>query len=317
MNVQLRQSGEMAPQGARARSDGKTGRLQAVLAHGFTKTSEGGIAYLERPGPGPALVLLHGIGSNAGSFSPIFDVLPEEFRLIAWNAPGYRGSTPLDPPWPTAEDYAARLESFLHEIGVERCILLGHSLGTLIGAAHAARHPERVSRLVLAACAQGYGVPVGGSLPEGVAARITELKAQGPAGFAHARAPRLIHDPDRHAQAVARVEAAMAEVEPHGYAQAASMLASGDLSGTLARVTVPCGFIIGVEDRVTPEAQTLAAARAWERVHGTTAPIERIADAGHAVYIQAPAAFAAALRRLLEAPATGRDATALMGGSND
>ena len=42
-------------------------------------TSEG-IAYLERPGNGPVLVLLHGIGSNAASFTPLLAHLPATAR---------------------------------------------------------------------------------------------------------------------------------------------------------------------------------------------------------------------------------------------
>jgi pimeloyl-ACP methyl ester carboxylesterase len=77
------------------------------------------------------------------------------------------------------------------------------------------------------------------------------------------------------------------------------MLASGDLSGTLADIAVPTGFVIGSEDQVTPAAQTDAAAAAVARALGTAPPVETIARAGHAVYLQRPAAFAEALTRLI------------------
>ena len=38
---------------------------------GWTQKTAAGIDYLEREGEGEALVLLHGIGSQAGSFAPV------------------------------------------------------------------------------------------------------------------------------------------------------------------------------------------------------------------------------------------------------
>jgi pimeloyl-ACP methyl ester carboxylesterase len=263
--------------------------------------TRGGICYAERAGAGPAIVFLHGIGSNAGSFAQVFERVAQPYRLIAWNAPGYGGSAALVEDWPSAADYARALEIFLDDLGIASCILVGHSLGTLIAAAFAQTNPERVSHLVLAACAQGYGITDPAQMPAGVAKRITDLKSLGPDVFARTRAARLVHAPDAAPEVVARVEAAMAQVDPLGYAQAVRMLARGDLSATMAQVKTPCSFIIGAQDVVTPEAQTIAAARAWAEPRAMPT-ITRIAEAGHAVYIQQPDAFAAALQEAL-APA--------------
>lgn len=260
-----------------------------------------GIEWLERDGSGPAIVLLHGIGSNAGSFIPLQGFLPQSARLLAWNAPGYGASRALVPRWPSAKDYARVLLDWLDAAGLERVILVGHSLGTLIAAAFARAHPGRVAHLVLAASACGYGVAPGTALPEKVAARIADLAALGPRDFARTRAPRLVHDPDANPDLVRHVETAMAAVNPAGYAQAVHMLASGDLEETLRGVTVSTGFIIGAEDVVTPRAQTDRAARA----RGGDVPVHVIADAGHAVYLQQPAAFAVALSRIIATPETG------------
>lgn len=260
--------------------------------------TRGGISYVERAGDGPVVVFLHGIGSNAASFARLFDAMPPAYRLIAWNAPGYGGSTPLEADWPVAADYADALAEFLDALGITTCTLVGHSLGTLMGAAFAKAHPDRVSHLVLAACAQGYGVALGDPMPEGVAKRISDLQELGPKAFAATRAARLVHAPDTAPEVVARVEGAMAQVDPSGYAQAVRMLASGDLAACLTGLRTPCSFIIGAQDQVTPEAQTLRAAQAW--AGDQNAPgIIRISDAGHAVYVQQPDAFAAALAGIL------------------
>ncbi len=70
----------------------------------------GPIEFFERKGHSEIeVVLLHGIGSNALSFESLIKELPDSWRLIAWNAPGYGDSNPLKPDWPIAEDYALAL----------------------------------------------------------------------------------------------------------------------------------------------------------------------------------------------------------------
>ena len=70
-----------------------------------------GIHYLRRAGNGTTrtLVLLHGIGSNAGSFAALLAALPETIDAIAWDAPGYGQSEPLAITIPSPRDYADML----------------------------------------------------------------------------------------------------------------------------------------------------------------------------------------------------------------
>lgn len=259
----------------------------------FQTKRSGPIEYDERPGAGPVLVLLHGIGSNAGSFAPLLPELPADWRVIAWNAPGYRGSAPLEGARPVAADYARALANFLDRLDLGSVFLLGHSLGALMTASFARQAPERVRALMLASCALGHGRPPGGPLSEAASARLAELEARGAEAFAAARAARLLYDPQADPVALARVQTAMAEVRMPGYAQAVGMLASGDLCADLAGLKVPAAVVCGAQDVVTPpEANRRAHAALPLPVRGA---LTLLPDAGHAVYVQAPGAFAAAL----------------------
>lgn len=257
----------------------------------------GGFGWRERPGEAGAgalpLVCLHGIGSEARAFDALAGALHAGLRVIAWEAPGYGPSAPLPQDWPEPADYADALARLADGLGLERFWLLGHSLGTLIGAAFAARHPDRVAGLALVSCAQGMGVAPGSPLPARAQARIDDLERLGPAAFACARAPRLIHEPARHSELVAAVAAGMARVRLPGYAQAVRMLASGDLAGQAAALRVPSCVFVGAEDVVTPPAQSRAV---WDAL---PAPTRRhyaeLSDTGHAAPQQAPAALAAQL----------------------
>lgn len=266
----------------------------------IVEKSVGQLTYLEREGPGVPLVFLHGIGSNAMSFSDILRRLPDGLRAIAWNAPGYLESTPLKIEHPQAADYADALADMLDRLGVAEVVLIGHSLGTLIGAAFAAAYPARVKQLILAASACGYGVKPGEAMPAKVRARIDDLSLKGSTAFARERAPRLVFEPVLNPATVARVEHDMAQVNPNGYGQAVNVLATGDLEASLSRVATDTRFIIGINDRVTPEQQTLRAAAARASVDGRTPEVVRIDQAGHAVYQQKPDEFVEALMRMTQ-----------------
>src|SRR5262245_55768738 len=110
----------------------------------------GHIDVLDRRGWGEGgipLVLLHGIGSRSFSFSPLIEALDPARRAIAWDAPGYGASRPLDIAKPVVADYAAEVLELLDAMGISTVDLLGHSLGTLIAAHIAALAPARVRRL--------------------------------------------------------------------------------------------------------------------------------------------------------------------------
>ena len=110
-------------------------------------------------------MLLHGIGSNAGSFEPLINALPDTLDVIAWNAPGYGNSTPLTTAAPAPRDYARALAGLLDALGLRKIALAGHSLGALFAGSFAALYPERVAGLALLSPALGYRVPPDGVLP--------------------------------------------------------------------------------------------------------------------------------------------------------
>lgn len=271
---------------------------------GVALATSAGISFLRRSAAGAAVMFLHGIGSRGASFLPLIPHLHADLDLIFWNAPGYDASAPLAEEWPTEEAYATALLGLFDALGLDQVLLVGHSLGTLIAARFAMRHGDRLSGLVLSECAAGYGVRVGDTLPEKTQARIDALEELGGPEFARTRAARLVHDPKERPEAVAAVEAAMGAVTMPGYGQAVRMLSSGRLAESLAEVAVPTTFIWAEGDVVTPEAQTLAAIEARSSNGADEVDYHKIADAGHAVYLEQPAAFASVIAIALDAAET-------------
>lgn len=274
------------------------------MSPAITRSTSGGIATMSA-GPesekdaAPPLVLLHGIGSNARSFTALIEALASTRRVLAWDAPGYGGSLPLALDWPRADDYADTLADLLDRLAIGRIDLLGHSLGALVAGAFAARRPDRVRRLVLASPALGYGTRPGEDLAPPAAARLDAMIAEGPVAFAATRGPRLVYD--RSAKSlVDSVTKAMSEVRLPGYQHASRMLSCGDLLADARRLTMPALVIVGDHDEITPPGncrKVFDAATAATPTLGHA--FELIANAGHAVAQERPAAVAEAVARFL------------------
>ncbi|ATJ81071.1 alpha/beta fold hydrolase [Halomonas beimenensis] len=244
-------------------------------------------AYRES-GEGEAIVLLHGISSGAASWEPVAPRLAG-YRLLAWDAPGYGESQPLAAAEPTAADYAARLDAWLDALAVERCVLVGHSLGAMMASAYAARRPERLAGVVLADPALGYRDADEAKRDSVYRSRWTMLAEQGHDAYAAARAPRLLRE-GADAADIARVRDGMRRLHVEGFSQASWMLANDALEGYLPEgLPVPATVLCGDEDAITPPEASRALA---ERLG---LPYRDIPRAGHASYIDAPEAFAEAL----------------------
>ncbi len=82
-------------------------------------------------GSGPPLVLLHGIGSRRAVWDPVVGTLAREHRVIALDIPGF-GDSPPDGGEPTPAGFAARLERWFAEQGLERPHVAGNSMGGAI-----------------------------------------------------------------------------------------------------------------------------------------------------------------------------------------
>ena len=264
-------------------------RLARFPAQQFWLASQRAVSYREADsGDTDALplVLLHGIGSGAASWVQQFDALGETRRVIAWDAPGYGASTPVTPESPAAGDYATVLKEWLNALGIERCVLLGHSLGAIIAGAFAVAHPQRVAGLLLLSPAGGYGAASAEIRETKRDQRLAMLKELGPQGLAEKRSTNMLSAHARE-EAHAWVRWNMSRVMACGYAQATHLLANADLASDLVRYRGRINVAVGADDTITtPEACERIA-----RAAGTQ--LQVVPRAGHAGYIEAPAAYTA------------------------
>lgn len=101
-------------------------------------------------GEGPAIVLVHGLGGQLRNFSYLLDRLTPDHRVIVVDRPRSGYST-ADGSEPGIVDQAAIIARFIEKLGLEKPLLVGHSLGGAISLALALDRPHAVRGLALIA----------------------------------------------------------------------------------------------------------------------------------------------------------------------
>jgi len=122
-----------------------------LMTIGFTQrfVDVGGVSTrIIEAGDGEPLILLHGTGGHAEAYLRNLASLSRRYRVIAYDMVGHGFSDKPDYPY-TLDVYAVQLEGLLDALGFERAHLSGESLGGWVAAWFAARHPDRVGKLVL------------------------------------------------------------------------------------------------------------------------------------------------------------------------
>ena len=99
-------------------------------------------------GAGQPLLCIHGITANCRCWDTLADALTPEYQVMAMDLRG-RGQSDR-PSEGYALDYHLKdINCLLDDLGLERAVIMGHSLGAFIGLAFAAEYSNRVDRLIL------------------------------------------------------------------------------------------------------------------------------------------------------------------------
>jgi pimeloyl-ACP methyl ester carboxylesterase len=120
---------------------------------------EGVRLYYEVSGAGdaPPVLLTHGFGSSGLMWAPNVDALGFGRRVIAWDMRGHgRSDSPEDQADYSAAACVADMVGLLDEVGADRAVLCGLSLGGYLSLAFNLVHADRVAALVLCDTGPGY-----------------------------------------------------------------------------------------------------------------------------------------------------------------
>jgi pimeloyl-ACP methyl ester carboxylesterase len=257
-------------------------------------------------GQGRAVLFIHGLGGQTRNFPPaLIAGLADTFRVVVFDRPGSgHSSRPLTYPAGVRRQ-AATIAELIRRLGMERPLVVGHSLGGAVALALALDHPEVVGGLALIAPL----TQVQEAVPEpfrGMAVRSRWLRLllawtlAVPAAIRHGGdALGEVFGPDPIPGNYGTEGGGLLSLRPSSYYHASSdmVVVNDDLPGLVKRyptLTVPVGILFGTADRIldprTHGALTAAAIPGAE--------LEFVEAGGHMMPITAPARTAAFIERI-------------------
>ncbi|MGR2753119.1 alpha/beta hydrolase [Agromyces arachidis] len=122
---------------------------------------------------GTPMLAIHGITASHRAWHHVADALPAR-RIVAPDLRGRGRSADLPGPW-SLRDHADDQARLLDALGIDRALVVGHSMGAFVTVRFAAAHPDRVAGVVLV----DGGLPI--PHPEGLAPDEVAAAVLGPA----------------------------------------------------------------------------------------------------------------------------------------
>ena len=258
------------------------------------RSSDANIFY-EVLGKGPDLVLLHPFPVNHHIWDPIAERLANYYRVIRPDLRGH-GDSETGEGSATMAKHAGDVLKICEDIGVERAVFCGNSIGGYVMFELWRRQRERIRGMVLC------GTKAGADNAE---ARGNRLKAadtverEGPEPFIEGMLPKVLGESTRRNRLdmVERARNMMRKMTVTGIAAVQRGMAERpDSTPTLATIDVPTLVIVGEEDVATPRAEAEIIARG---IRGSRLAV--VPGAGHYVPLERSEEVHGLLREFLQA----------------
>jgi len=242
----------------------------------------------------PVLVFLHGIGGGKQGFASQLAYFAQAgWRALAWDMPGYGQSAALHPvDFPALADALLRM---LDAAGVQRAVLIGHSMGGMVAQQAWTLCPERIAGLVIAASSPAFGHSTGDFQKQFVAQRVAPLDAgKTMADVADALIPSMVA-PAYQGAGFALARACMSAVPSATYRASIQALVSFEQRAALPTITVPTLCLAAEFDTTAPPD---VMRRMAGKIPG--AVCEVLADAGHLLCFEQPDLFNRVIEHFLK-----------------
>ena len=253
-------------------------------------------------GRGRPVIYIHGAKSSVFDFLlSLADRVAARYTAVAFDRPGsgFSGRAAQDGGSPQAQ--AAVLRAAAAELGLQRPILLGHSLGAAVALAWALDAPGEVAAVVTLG---GYVVPLGGPPPWVVAAARSRTMLRALGGIGRSRLGRPLVDsalrrvffPDPPPADWARLAPALALDEARllndGEDRKSAEAGLRALAARYGDLDVPVVIVVGELDRIVPPSSSFELRRALPR-----SEIVSLTATGHMPQFTRPDAVMAAVDR--------------------
>ena len=237
------------------------------------------------------ILFVHAFPFDSRMWQPQVEAFAPQHTVFAPDLRGF-GKNAAGPPVESVEQQARELVDLLDRNGIPRAVVVGLSMGGYIALALARLWPARAAGLLLADTRAEPDDEAGRAKRD---AMIERIEKEGVGFVPDAMLPLLVAPPcAAPIQLVLR--GWILEQHPTGVTSAVRALRNRpDARPALPAISCPVSLVCGALDQLTPPAvmQSMAASIQGAKLH-------IVPGAGHLTNLEAPEAFNAALRDLLE-----------------
>jgi pimeloyl-ACP methyl ester carboxylesterase len=203
-------------------------------------------------GRGDVLLLLHGFTGSKLDFQDQLPWFAQDYRVIAYDQRGHGESSNMGPY--TLYGLVADLIGFLNALDIERCHILGHSLGGMVVMRALLAHPQRFESAILmdtAAMAVGLFTPDNRAqlnqivLDRGCGALLEGMRGQ-PQNPSVQRGINYLGE----AEHWRRIRVKLEQMDPQAFVELGAVLdEQPSVLGNLAQVSLPVTVMAGADDK--------------------------------------------------------------------
>jgi 3-oxoadipate enol-lactonase len=239
------------------------------------------------------IIFLHGIGAGARSFAPqIASFAAAGYQPVALDLMGYGAREPVEAM--SFEALAEDIEFALGESGLERAVLVGHSMGGMVVQTMLRRRPDDYSAAVLSCTSPAFGNPAGDFQKKFVTDRFEPLDTGYTMADVAPAAMRGMMGPNADPAGAALFVEEYAKVPEATYRAAVQCLVQFDERANLARIKVPVLCLAAELDRNAPPVVLEKMAAKIPSARYACLP-----GLGHMPNLEAPQAFDVAIFNFL------------------
>ncbi len=202
-------------------------------------------------GQGPVILLLHGYLESLKVWNVLVDDLKHNFRIIALDLPGH-GQSEVSEEVQTMDSMAEAIMHMLYHLNIEKCFVVGHSMGGYVALAFLEKYPKMVQGISLF-----HSSPFADTdeKKQNRDREIELIKSGKKAQIYNLHTPKTFADENvpRFADQIEKLKSSAKKTENNGIiAVLEGMKARPNRAELLKNTLLPVQYIIGAKDNFIP-----------------------------------------------------------------